>query len=156
MLRLPPNRRIPRSLSKLVELKYGLAVGLDAVQHCRSLLRNRGRHAYIAEFWRIALAVLQRPLKQFANGFGCLRVLILFAQQDPGECNDWVGVSALGIRNKDAEILGHISGIQCRTTTLVRCLYKFALFVLESGGIQSYFPGELVTDIANRSIRLSN
>src|SRR5262245_41572484 len=133
-----------------------LALGFDAVQHCRSLLCNGGGYTHIAEFRCITLAVLQGPLKKFAHGFGGLGVFILLAQQDPGEGYDRVGISALGIRDKYSQILRHFGCGQRCTTTLVRRLYKLAVFVLESGGVQAYFVGKLVTDVPNRSVRLSN
>src|SRR5262249_56785205 len=88
--------------------------------------------------------------------FGGFEVPVLLAQQNPGKRYNRVRVYATRIGDKDSKVLRHFGSGQRRTTTLDRWFYKLVLFVFESGGIQSYFPGKLVSDVSKRPLRLSD
>src|SRR4030095_4518855 len=69
----------------------------------------------------------------------------------------WIRISATRIRDKKTKIRRNVVRRgQCSHATLLRWLYELAVFILQSRGVQSNLLGEFITDVANRSVGLSD
>ncbi len=53
---------------------------------------------------------MQRPLQEVGEHLALRRLLLLLVREDVGEAGDRVRVAALGVHDRDPEVLGHLRG----------------------------------------------